>query len=111
MTGLGNLFYAGSYVKVMLDTARGHAYLLNSGACAFSVVVELLPGNWQGSTQTVQVNGVKADSMVIVSAAPNSLEAYGGNGVYCSGQADGALTFACGSVPGETVGVNILVLT
>lgn len=111
LTGLGNLFCAGAYVKTMVDTTNHKAYLQNVGATAFSCTVELAGEGWQGNTQTVAVNGVKADSIVFVSAAPESNTAYGENGVYCSAQAEGALSFTCTGVPSTALAVNVVILS
>lgn len=112
LTGLGNLFCAGAYVKAMLDVKNGYAYLQNTGASAFGSTVELLPGaSWSDNMQTVTVPGVKADSLVFVSASPESYDAYCAAVVRCSGQENGALTFTCEDIPDGVIFANVAILT
>ena len=108
LTGLGNLFSAGSFVKAMLDVQNGRAYLQTAGSTAFPVVIELAAENWVDNAQTVAVGGVTASNTVIVSAAPENHAEYGESGIYCSAQADGALTFTCSEVPGSALRVNVV---
>lgn len=75
-----------------------------------AVAVELTADGWSDGAQTVNVEGVTPDSMVIVSAAPASREAYGDSGVYCAAQTEGALTFKCESAPAEAVTANVIIL-
>lgn len=72
--------------------------------------VTLSATNWSGLTQSVVVSGVTANSIIIVTPAPDSYEAYGEFGVYCSAQADDALTFKCSTVPYTDLIVNVLAL-
>ena len=111
LTGLGNLFCAGAYVKAMLDVKNGHAYLQNTGASAFGATVELSAEGWQANSQTVAVPGVKAGSFVYVSANPASYDAYCEAGVRCTGQENGALTFTCEDIPDGDVFANVAILT
>lgn len=116
LTGLGNLFVAGAYVKVILDTKNGRAYIQNAVTNAYleskkrERVVELLPDGWQNNAQTVAVDGVTADNTVIVSAAPENHTEYGEYGVHCSAQAPGALTFTCADVPTVALRANVVIL-
>lgn len=111
LTGLGNLFSAGAYVKVMLDSVNGFAYIQNAGACAFAAVAELSADKWQDNTQTVSVRGVETDNMVVISAAPEDFAAYGEAGIRCIAQSAGALTFACNDVPSGAVKAHVVILT
>ena len=111
LTGLGNLFCAGAYVKAMLDVKNGHAYLQNVGATAFSSVVTLKSGSWASNKQTVNVAGVKANSIVVVSAAPENHAAYCDSGVYCNAQAAGTLSFVCDNAPATDLLVNVSILS
>ena len=74
------------------------------------VAVELTADGWVDNTQTVNVTGVTAAGIVIVSAAPASREAYSDSGIYCAAQSAGALTFMCDSVPTEAVTANVIIL-
>ena len=75
-----------------------------------AVAVELTADGWNDGIQTVNVEGVTPDSMVIVSAAPESREAYGDGGVYCAAQTAGALTFKSESAPAVAVTANVIIL-
>lgn len=117
LTGLGNLFSAGSYVKVIVDTENGYAYLQNADTNAYlegkkkEVVIELGVERWADNTQTVAVSGAKANNTVIVSAAPENHTEYGECGIYCSAQAEGTLTFTCSDIPGGALKVNVVILS
>lgn len=114
LAGLGNLFGVGAYVKAILDTARGFAYIQNADTNAYleskrkEAVLELSAGGWSGNTQTVAASEATATNTVIVSPAPESFGLYGECGVHCTAQADGSLTFSCSSVPSETIRVNVV---
>lgn len=116
LTGIGNLFSSGAYVKAILDTTNGHAYLQNADTNAYierkikAVTVELPAVNWTDNAQTVAAQGVTADNTIIASAAPDSLAAYGENGVKCDAQATNALTFVCDAVPSVALTVNVVIL-
>lgn len=86
--------------------------LTDIGAAAASVAVTaILPiSGWTNNTQTVAVPGVKANSNVIVSAAPESFTAYGEAGIYCSAQDAGQLTFVCTDTPSANITVNIVIV-
>ena len=76
-----------------------------------SKTVSLPVSGWVGGKQTVSVDGVTADEMqpIFVSPTPESFKVYGENGVYCSAQAEGKLTFTCESVPATTLKVNLTI--
>lgn len=69
--------------------------------------VTLAASGWNGNTQTVPVYGLTADSLVFVSAAPNSVTDYGEAGVYCSAQGSETLTFRCSDTPSVNIDVNV----
>ena len=69
--------------------------------------VTIQPGDWRGLTCTKQVEGVTSSSVVRVGAEPASEIAASDAHVYCSGQGDDALTFACVTVPGTAVTLNV----
>ena len=60
--------------------------------------------------RTVTVEGVTASNHIIVSPAPESMEAAGKAGLYAVAQAAGSLTFACSKVPEGFVNINVLIL-
>ena len=116
LSGLGNLFSAGAYVKAILDTENGYAYLQNADTNAYlegkkkAVAVTLSVEGWASNSQTVSVSGVKVDNDVIIGAAPENHTEYGECGVYCSAQAEGTLTFTCTDTPGNSLAVNVIIL-
>lgn len=65
---------------------------------------------WPGNTQTVAVSGVKGDSYVLVTPAPESFVAWSEAGVRCTAQSDGQLSFACQEVPSQALTANILIM-
>lgn len=88
----------------------GKLQTLGGAAVNKSVAVKLPANGWADNAQTVTVEGVTADAIVIVSAAPASREVYGESGVYCSAQSAGALTFTCEDTPGADVTANVVIL-
>lgn len=65
---------------------------------------------WSDNTQTVSVTGVTANSILTVTYAPASHDAWLDAGVYCSAQGAGTLTFTCESVPSAALTANIVIL-
>ena len=59
---------------------------------------------------SVAIDGVTAESTIIVSPAPDSVATYGKCGVYAAAQEEGRLTFACAMQPQESLTVNIVIL-
>ena len=76
---------------------------------AYTTTVTLPASGWSTSakSQTVTVNGVDADTIVMVSPAPASFTAYGAAGIYCSAQGTNSLTFRCAKVPSASIIVNV----
>ena len=70
----------------------------------------LTVAGWSGTTQTVSVAGVTANSILTVTYAPASHDAWLDAGVYCSAQGAGTLTFTCESVPSAALTANIVIL-
>ena len=70
----------------------------------------LTVAGWSGTTQTVSVTGVTADSILTVTYAPASHDAWLDAGVYCSAQGAGTLTFTCESVPSAALTANIVII-
>ena len=74
--------------------------------------VTLPASNWDAGalTQTVSVKGILADDtkqLIQAVPAPASMAAATEAGVYCSGQGNGSLSFACESVPAEDIVFNV----
>lgn len=76
-----------------------------------AVTVTLSPAGWNNYTQTVSVEGVTKDSILMVVGDPNdtNYEYYVGEEVKCIGQADGTLTFGCSSMPSVPVVASIAI--
>ena len=68
----------------------------------------LAVADWSSNTQTVTVNGVKADSVVFVSPAPASASDYASAGILCTAQAANSLTFTCTTTPTNAITVNVV---
>ena len=81
-----------------------------SGDERIATSATLSSSKWSNLSQSVSVGSVTTNSIVIVTPAPNSHEAYGEYGIYCSAQANGTLTFKCSAVPSVNLTVNILIL-
>lgn len=70
----------------------------------------LMLNKWSSQSQTVTVDGVLADNIVIVSPIPYSYEAYGEAGVRCTAQANNSLTFTCTDTPSTNLAVYVVIL-
>ena len=78
---------------------------------AASIFSLLLPASgWAEGVQSVAAEGVTADNHVLVSAAPESRSAWNDAEVYCSGQAQGTLSFTCTGSPTEDISANVVIL-
>lgn len=75
-----------------------------------SLTATLTVAGWSGTTQTVSVTGVTANSILTVTYAPDSHDAWLDAGVYCSAQGAGTLTFTCDTVPTQALTANIVIL-
>lgn len=104
--------------KYLQDTKVGYTELprLMEKAIAdskTSAAVTLYASSWSGSgpyTQTVAVDGVTSDNIVLVSAAAQSYEAYVEALVRCTGQEAGKLTFSATEKPEANLTANVLVM-
>lgn len=84
----------------------------NLGAVAkATATVTLSASSWSSNAQTVNVSGVTASNVVVVSPNPSSYVAYGEAAVRCTAQASGKLTFTCTDVPTDALTLNVLILT
>lgn len=83
---------------------------LAASAKSRGIAVTLTAASWVGNAQTVAVEGVTADNNVLVAAAPTSRAAWNDAEIYCSAQAEGTLTFSCGTAPGADVTANVVIL-
>lgn len=72
----------------------------------------ILPvSGWVDNEYTVAVPAAAAGCTVLVGGDAGSEPEYSTCEVYCSGQADGSLTFTCTYLPMEDVVANVLILT
>lgn len=67
----------------------------------------LTAAGWSSNKQTVTISGITANSIVWVSYAAASKEAYGDAGIYASAQGANTLTFTCETVPSTSISVNV----
>ena len=74
------------------------------------MVITLSAYGWEDNTQTIEVDEIGEDNVVIVTPNPVSHDGYCEAGVYCSAQGEGTLTFKCTDVPKETLAVNLLIM-
>lgn len=72
--------------------------------------VVLDSGDWSNSEQTVSVDIVDENSIVMVSPIPTDMDAYSNSGVYCKAQGNKTLTFACSSNPSGDLNVSVVVI-
>lgn len=95
-----------------LSAAQGVALkALADGKAKATVKTFTLPASgWSSKTQTVNVSGVTATNIVIVTSAPANHITYRDNGVFCSAQGSGTLTFRCSSTPTSSLSVQALIL-
>jgi len=72
-------------------------------------IVHLPVSGWSGNIQTVAVAEVTPGARILVSPDPTGTgyQAYLENGVRCTGQGDGSLTFQCECTPDIDLSVNI----
>lgn len=70
-----------------------------------SATATLTVAGWSSKKQTVSVTGVTASNLVFVSTNDT------GNGVKCTAQGSGTLTFSCDSVPTASVTVSVAILS
>ena len=70
----------------------------------------LTVAGWSNNEQTVNVTGMTADGVVLVSPTPANQSAYTSAGILCTAQAAGSLTFTCDTVPSADITVTIVML-
>ena len=74
--------------------------------------VELQTSGWTtangGFTQTVEVEGIDSNSIVIVAPVPDSHDAYVSASVYACAQSDNSITFRAATTPSDNLAVSIV---
>lgn len=74
------------------------------------VTVTLTVAGWSNNSQTVAVEDVTASSIILCSPAPEAQDNYSDAEIKCTAQADGSLTFVCGTTPTAAIAVNVVVI-
>lgn len=72
--------------------------------------ITLTSAGWSSNTQTVNVTGITATGVVLVSPDPTDQADYTSAGILCTAQAAGTLTFTCDTVPSGDIDVNVVML-
>ena len=75
-----------------------------------NATITLAAADWSSNTQTVNVTGMTATGVVMVSPDPTDQSAYTSAGILCTAQAAGTLTFTCDTVPSADIDVNVVCL-
>lgn len=75
-----------------------------------NTTITLAAADWSSNTQTVNVTGMTATGVVMVSPDPTDQSAYTNAGILCTAQAAGSLTFTCDTVPSGDIDVNVVML-
>lgn len=101
-----DIFY--TWFNGLIDKINENTETMLVSAMPTSVTVTLPASGWSGNAQTVDVIGMTETKSVIAQANAETLEAYNGSGVKCSGQSANAITFTVDSVPTTDVKVDIL---
>ena len=91
------------------------AFILVGGGGGTSIVAKsaiISYDAWTANTKTatIGVDGVTADNIVIVTAAPQSYLLYANSQIRATSQSDGYLTFQTEDVPTIDVHVNVLII-
>ena len=76
---------------------------------ATEATATLTAAGWTSKTQTVSVAGVTASNLVFASPQADSWTGARDNGVRCTGQGAGTLTFTCEDVPTTALSYNVAI--
>ena len=97
-------------IKYYDNVAQEWAYADMAVARTYSTAtVTLAAADWNSNTQTVTVNGVTADNLVLVAPSPTDFTAYGTAEIRATVQATNSLTFVCTSTPTADLTVNVAI--
>ena len=83
---------------------------LPEGATAAANTCSLTVAGWSSNTQTVSVEGMAADRIVIIGPVVGSIDVCKTNAVYCSAQGNGTLTFKCQTTPSAAITMNVIMI-
>ena len=75
-----------------------------------NTTITLASANWSSNSQTVNVTGMTATGIVMVSPDPTDQSAYTSAGIICSAQGAGTLTFTCDTTPSADIDVVVVML-
>lgn len=75
-----------------------------------AATVTLLASGWSNNQQIVNLSAANSTNTLIICSAPENVEDYTNDGVYCLRQGDGQLVFACVSTPKVDLLANIMIL-
>ena len=76
-----------------------------------STTVSITVANWNATTTcTKSVTGVTSSNNIIVTPVPASINTWNSNGVYCSAQGSGTLTFTASTTPSADMIVNVMII-
>lgn len=75
-----------------------------------NTTITLAAADWSSNSQTVNVTGMTATGIVMVSPDPTDQADYTAAGIICSAQAAGTLTFTCDSTPANDIDVVVVML-
>lgn len=96
----------------LVDMISENTETMLVSALPTNVTVSLLAGNWVASNgtykQTVTVAGMNTTKSIIVNAASDSVTAYSGSEVKCTGQSANTLEFTAVTKPTTAVKVDVL---
>ena len=101
----------GSTGQILRWSASGTAAWGSESAHADFITVELSSSGWSSNSQSVPASGVTASNNIIISPTIESQEKYMASGITCTAQAANSLTFACDTVPSESLTVNVFILS
>lgn len=101
----------GSTGQILRWSASGTAVWGSESAHAAFITVELSSSGWSSNSQSVPASGVTASNNIIISPTIESQEKYMASGITCTAQAANSLTFACDTVPSESLTVNVFILS
>jgi hypothetical protein len=99
------------YIMVLCAIEKDAGIIWKCGRArsrGFGTQVTLPAAGWSNNRQTVYVDGVLADSNVIVSYDPASQAAWEAANISAVDQANGTITFKCDTVPSSAITANIL---
>ena len=71
--------------------------------------ISLPATGWKNMAQSVSVENVTENSIIIINPAPQSYANYCNTGVHCSEQTNNTLSFACTKVPSDELLVSVLI--